>query len=175
MRVAAHLEQIPLISDAVIHLECGQYLLEKDVANAQAHCISFIDPLQAYWAEKGVYPPRLDLLAANSEVTGQRSGTYLPKRERETTLTCRFERSRTMCLCCHPEMPWILADAERQQKEHGEQEDRTSFYQVSDDGKSFRFYFEDPAAIGGAHYVYNSSVGEWRLVVLPPYDSHDDL
>jgi len=46
----------------VIHLECGQHLLEQDLASARSHCESFVAPLEEYRRENGVYPPRLSLL-----------------------------------------------------------------------------------------------------------------
>jgi hypothetical protein len=46
----------------VVHLECGQYLLQKDLANAQVYCDSFVTPLEEFKAEAGVYPARLSLL-----------------------------------------------------------------------------------------------------------------
>lgn len=52
---------------AVVHLECGQYLLQRDLANAQVYCDSFVAPLDQYKAEAGAYPARLSALPFYAE------------------------------------------------------------------------------------------------------------
>lgn len=120
---------------AVIHLECGQYLLDKDVANAKTYCESFITELEEYKEERGVYPPRLSLPVDDD-------------REKPD------QRPR--------EVPWMLQDSV-QAKDQNQASRTAQFYKVADDGRSFQFFFDDPSAIGGVQYVFNSSASDWTL------------
>lgn len=124
-----------LIFLQVVHLECGQYLLQRDLANAQVYCDSFVAPLDQYKAEAGAYPARLSALPFYAE-------------------QLKAEANKTL------DVPWLLKEAVKETPNG----DDVQFYSVASDGQSFTFHFADPSAIDGQQYVYDSTSAKWNLV-----------
>ncbi len=56
----------------VIHLECGQYLLQQDLQKVQAHCESFLPALEEYHKENGAFPSELQQLPSFKQMEEER-------------------------------------------------------------------------------------------------------